>query len=70
MRTYILTDRERTFIKTFLETQEVTTEDYNSYCQLRHQFRKNEEGLNQDLKLLARFMATTRKPPCSEPKAS
>ncbi len=64
MRTYILTDRERTLIEAFLETQEITPDDYNLYCQLRHQFRKNNETIHQDFILLEKFMNTTRKPKC------
>ncbi len=64
MRNYILTDRERTLIEAFMETQDVPQEDYGSYCQLRHQFRKNSEVLTMDLALLETFMETTRKPKC------
>lgn len=64
MRNYILTDRERTLIKAFFETNQVAPENYNSYCQLRHQIRRNISTLTQDIAIIETFMATTRKPPC------
>ncbi len=64
MRTYILTARERVLVEAFIESKEVAPEDLNNYWVLRHQFRKHEENLTQDLALLQKFMATTRRPPC------
>ncbi len=64
MRSYILTDRERTFIESFIGTQEINEEDYQTYCQIRHHFRKHEKTLTWDLELLKSFMNTTRKPKC------
>lgn len=64
MRSYILTDRERTLIETFRESGKVAVEDYGSYCQIRYHFRRHENTLTQDLKLLKSFMNTTRKPKC------
>lgn len=64
MRSYIITDRERELIQAFLETQDVPEEDYISWCQLRHQYRKHGENLRQDLSLIEEFMETVRKPKC------
>ncbi len=64
MRNYILTDRERTLIKAFFETNQVSPENYNSYCQLRHQIRRNISTLTQDIAIIETFMETTRKPKC------
>ncbi len=64
MRTYIMTDLERNFVEKYLETGEVAPEDYNTYCQLRHQFRNSQEVLTMDLATLEIFIDTTRRPKC------
>lgn len=63
MRSYILTDKERTIIESFLETQEVPPEDYNHYHQLCHLIRKNISTISQDVVLIEVFMATRKTRP-------
>lgn len=64
MRSYILTERERAYINKFIETEEVTPDDYVTWTQLRHGIRKHKTNLERDLLLLEKFMATPYKPTC------
>ncbi len=64
MRAYILTERERSLIDSFLKNREVSEEDYGSYCQLRHQYKTHKVTLAKDRELLDRFINTTRRPKC------
>ncbi len=57
MRFYILTNRESQIIKKYLrDPNNLSKEEYNGWCQLRHQFRRNEATIREDLKLLEQLM--------------